>query len=142
MNGERVTLDTNILIYSIDADASGRHDRATQFVDDAVDKNCVLTLQALSEFYWAVTRKGKMSHDDASAQVADWQRLFPTITAQPSTLTMAIQAATRHRLAFWDAMMWATARQNGVDILYSEDFQHGQNIGGVQIKNPFYPAER
>ena len=140
MNDKRITIDTNILVYSIDVDASGRHERSTQFVDEAVDKNCVLTLQALSEFYWVVTRKEKMPYEDAKAQVMDWQRLFPTIVAQSSTLTMAIQAMINHRLAFWDAMMWATARQNGVDILFSEDFQHGQNIGGVQIQNPFYPS--
>ena len=140
MNGERITIDTNILIYSIDVDASDRHELSRQFVDEAVDKNCVLTFQALSEFYWAVTRKGKMRREDAQAQVVDWQRLFPIIVAQPSTLTMAIRAVLSHRLAFWDAIMWATARQNGVEILYSEDFQHGQNIEGVLIQNPFYPS--
>lgn len=140
MNGERITIDTNILIYSIDADAGDRHELSRQFVDDAVDKNCVLTLQALSEFYWAVTRKEKMSREDAKAQVVDWQWLFPIIVAQTSTLTMAMQAVTSHRLAFWDAIMWATARQNSVDVLYSEDFQHGQNIGGVSVQNPFYPS--
>ena len=140
MNGERITIDTNILIYSIDVDAGDRHELSRQFVDEAVDKNCVLTLQALSEFYWAATRKGKMRREDAKAQVVDWQRLFPIIVAQSSTLTMAIQAAISHKLAFWDAIMWATARQNGVDILYSEDFQHGQNIEGVLIENPFYPS--
>ena len=140
MNDERITIDTNILIYSIDADASDRHDRSMQLMDDAADKNCVLTLQALSEFYWAVTRKGKMPHAEAKAQIADWQLLFPTIVAQSSTLSMAIKATINHKLSFWDAMMWATARQNGVDILFSEDFQNGQNIEGVQIQNPFYPT--
>ena len=138
MNGERITIDTNILVYSIDVDAGERHERSRQFVDEAVDKNCVLTLQALSEFYWAVTRKRKMLREDARAQVDDWQLLFPIILAQPSTLRAAITAVMDYRLAFWDAMMWATARQNGVEILYSEDFQNKQNIGGVQVLNPFY----
>lgn len=140
MNGERITIDTNILVYSIDVDAGERHERSKQFVDEAVDKNCVLTLQALSEFYWVVTRKRKMSHEDAKAQVDDWQLLFPIITAQPSTLRVAITAVMDYRLAFWDAVMWATARQNGVEILYSEDLQNEQNIGGVQVLNPFYSS--
>ena len=138
MNGERITIDTNILVYSIDVDAGERHESSKQIVDEAVDKNCVLTLQALSEFYWVVTRKRKMPHEDAKAQVDDWQLLFPIITAQPSTLRVAITAVMDYRLAFWDAVMWATARQNGVEILYSEDFQNEQNIEGVQVLNPFY----
>ena len=140
MNGERITIDTNILVYSIDVAAGERHERSKQFVDEAVDKNCLLTLQALSEFYWVVTRKRKMPHEDAKAQVDDWQLLFPIITAQPSTLRVAITAVMDYRLAFWDAVMWATARQNGVEILYSEDFQNEQNIGGVQVLNPFYSS--
>ena len=138
MNGKRITIDTNILVYSIDVDAGERHERSKQFVDEAVDKNCVLTLQALSEFYWAVTRKRKMPHEDAKAQVDDWQLLFPIILAQPSTLRVAVTAVKDYRLAFWDAMMWATARQNGVEILVSEDFQHGRYIDGIQVQNPFY----
>ena len=138
MSGERITIDTNILVYSIDADAGERHERSMRFIDEAAEKNCVVSLQALSEFYWAVTRKGKMPHELAQAQIADWQILFPTIMAQPSTLTMALQAVSNHNLSFWDAMLWATARQNNVDILFSEDFQHGRDIGGVRIENPFY----
>ena len=140
MSDKRITIDTNILVYSIDVDAGVRHEHSKQFVDEAVDKNCVLTLQALSEFYWVVTREGKVPPEDAKAQVDDWQLLFPIILTKPSTLRVAITAVKDYRLAFWDAMMWATARQNGVDILYSEDFRNEQNIGGVLVRNPFYPS--
>ena len=40
-------------------------------------------------------------------------------------------------MAFWDAMLWATARRAGVGVLVSEDFQDGQTIEGVRIVNPF-----
>lgn len=134
---KRLTVDTNILVYSVDADAGDRHETSLCLLDELVDKNCVLTLQALSEFYTAVTRKGKMPDVDALAQVDDWQVLFPTIAAKASTLSMAIKATIKYKLSFWDAMIWATARQNGVEVLLSEDFQHGQNIEGILIQNPF-----
>jgi hypothetical protein len=57
MSVDRITLDTNILIYAIDKDAGIRHQRAMGIVDDAVQQDCVLVLQALSEFFSAVTRK-------------------------------------------------------------------------------------
>ncbi|MBK6974813.1 MAG: hypothetical protein IPH26_18410 [Sterolibacteriaceae bacterium] len=34
-------------------------------------------------------------------------------------------------------MLWATVREGGVATLLSEDFQHGQDIEGVRIINPF-----
>ena len=137
MSAERVTLDTNVLVYAIDRDAGERHGRAAALVDQAVDLDCVLTLQALSEFYFAVTRKGKMPARDAAAQVEDWQQLFPTVAAKPAALPHALAAAREHSLSFWDAMLWATAREAGVTVLLSENFQDGRELGGVRFRNPF-----
>jgi predicted nucleic acid-binding protein len=44
---------------------------------------------------------------------------------------------TRHGLSFWDALIWAAAHENGVPIIYSEDFQHGRELEGVRFINPF-----
>jgi hypothetical protein len=39
-----------------------------------------LTLQSLSEFYFAVTRKGKLPPTQAKKQVDGWQALFSVVT--------------------------------------------------------------
>lgn len=137
MNAERVTLDTNILVYALDRDAGQRHAQAVELFDTVAERDCVLTLQALAEFFAAVTRKGKVPVTDAAAQVADWQALFPTISAGPSSLNKAMRAVEHHHLSFWDALLWATAREAAIDVLYSEDFQHGRVLEGVQFWNPF-----
>ena len=137
MNADRITLDTNILIYAIDQQAGDRHDVAMTLVDDAIEQDCVLTLQALSEFFAAATRKGKMPIDDAEEQILDWQILFPIVTPKPSTLPRAINAVKKYQLSFWDAMLWATAREAGVTVLLTEDFQHGQIIDGIRFHDPF-----
>ena len=51
--GARFTLDTNLLVYSIDNVAGARHRLAREIVDRAVECECWLTLQALGEFYVA-----------------------------------------------------------------------------------------
>ena len=137
MSADRITLDTNILIYAVDKDAGNRHQRAMAIVDDAVERDCILILQVLSEFFSTVTRKGKMPIGDAKEQVQDWLLLFPTILPKSSTLTLAINAVENHRLSFWDAMLWAAAKQSGVNVLLSEDFQHGRELEGVLFHNPF-----
>jgi predicted nucleic acid-binding protein len=59
--------------------------------------------------------------------------VFPTT---PETVLLAIDGVERHRLSFWDAMIWASALINGVFEIYSEDMQHGQMLDGVRIENP------
>ena len=137
MTGRRVSLDTNILVYSVDLDAGNKHDKAVELFARLTPSNCVLSLQSLCEFYSAVTRKKLMPTDDAMAQIDDWQQLFPVVSAKAATLTRAFAAVKRYQLAFWDAMLWATIREAGVATLLSEDFQHEQHLDGVQIINPF-----
>ncbi len=137
MSAERITLDTNLLVYTVDKGARDKHAAARRLVELALRADCVLTLQALAEFYFAVTRKGKLPASQAQAQIEAWQDLFPVVMAKPSTLNRAIEATRAHRLGFWDAMLWATAREAGVALLLSEDFHDGQVIEGVRFVNPF-----
>ena len=136
MSAKRITLDTNLLVYAVDAADRDRHRRAQTLINALLRYDCVLTLQALSEFYFATTRRGKLSADAAQHALEGWQKMFPVVAAKPSTLNSAINAVAAHQLAFWDAMLWATAKDAGVTLLLSEDFQDGQIVEGVRIANP------
>ncbi len=41
------------------------------------------------------------------------------------------------RESFWDALIRSAAAENGVAIVYSEDFQEGRDVEGVRFVNPF-----
>lgn len=140
MNGNRISLDTNVLFYSVDWDAGDRHTRAVSIVNSAQNWDCVLILQTLGEFFAVATRKRRMPHVNAEALVENWLRVFPVHAAGPGTLRHAMAAVQEHRLSFWDAMLWATAREAGCRLLLSEDFQHGRVLGGVRFHNPFLEA--
>ena len=137
MRERRLTLDTNILFYAMDRDAEERHKLAMEIVGLASAFDCVLILQALCEFYAAVTGKDKMPSNEAEAQINDWIQLFPVVSATPKSLNKAINAANLHTLSFWDAMLWAVAREAGVTLLLSEDFQHDRVLDGIRFCNPF-----
>ena len=51
--------------------------------------------------------------------------------------TKAINAVNLHTLSFWDAMLWAVAREAGVTLLLSDDFQHDRILEGIRFCNPF-----
>jgi predicted nucleic acid-binding protein len=137
MTGQRFSIDTNILVYSIDKDAGTRHEQSRTLVDALVDRDCVLTLQALAEFFHAVTRKSKMPVAEATAMVHDWMELFPVAIADGRTLSQAIALKNEHDFAFWDAMLVQAARAAGVTRLLTEDMQDGRRLGELILENPF-----
>lgn len=137
MIAERFTLDTNILIYAFDTNEPKRKKIAMKLIEKAIQLDCLLTLQSLSEFYYATTRKKYLPQKEALNQIEDWQTLFPIAIAKPGTLLRAISTSAKHKLSFWDAMLASTALDAGVDILLSEDFNHTQMIGNMKIINPF-----
>jgi predicted nucleic acid-binding protein len=138
MSGERFSLDSNILFYTVDADAGPLQSRAREIVRQAARSHeCVLTLQSLCEFFHATTRKGKLAAAQAAALVEDWQQLFPVVASTSGSLRLAMRAVEHHRLSFWDAMQWAVVKQSGATLLLSEDLQHDRVLEGVRFRNPF-----
>jgi predicted nucleic acid-binding protein len=138
MSVERFSLDANILFYTADANAGERQHKAREVVRRAAsDYDCVLSLQTLCELFAATTRKGKLTPDQAAAQIEDWQTVFPVVAATPASLRLAMRAVAQHNLSFWDAMQWAVAKQAGATLLLSEDLQHERELEGVRFRNPF-----
>ena len=54
-----------------------------------------------------------------------------------TAITQPLKAVKEHKLSFWDAMLWAVAREAGVTLLLSEDFQHNRVLDGTKFCNPF-----
>ena len=133
----RFSLDTNILVYAVDRDSGERHVRARSLVGRAARRDCVLTVQALAEFFHATTRKNLLPPERASVFVRNWLDVFQVASAGDMALVDAMDAVREHRLSFWDAMLWATARQSGCSAILSEDMQDGRRLSGVELINPF-----
>jgi predicted nucleic acid-binding protein len=136
----RFTIDTNLLVYSADQDGGERHEKSRDLVFRAANVDCILTVQALAEFYRVVTGKFSIPPRDAARVVNGWRDVFPLCAADDAALVDAMDAVETHRLAFWDAMLWATARRAGCRAVLSEDFQDGQELGGVIFINPLAPT--
>ena len=133
----RFSLDTNILVHAVDRDAGERHRRSRELMGQAALGDCVLTVQALAEFFHATTRKNLLEPEHASAFVRSWLDVFEVTSADDSALLDAMDAVEEHHLSLWDAMLWAAARQTGCSAILSEDMQDGRRLSGVEFINPF-----
>ena len=137
MSVERFFVDTNVLIYLFDDDSPGKKARAQALLDEEKDQ-IVLSTQVLGEFYVNVTRKLEepLSPDAAAQAVEDFSRLeVQSIT--PELVLAAVRRSRSSLLSYWDSLIVETARSAGAAILYTEDLQHGQEIDGLRIVNPF-----
>ena len=92
---ERFTLDTNLLVYSIERNAGARHQLAAEIVNRAVDLDCWLTLQSLSEFYSAATRKRIATAERAAELIGTWLQLFRIASASAASVRAALIEARR-----------------------------------------------
>ncbi|MHB8248716.1 MAG: PIN domain-containing protein [Acidithiobacillus sp.] len=140
MRVKRISLDTNMLVYALDRDAGERHTLAVDVLDQAVESDCILTTQALSEFFHVVTRKNGMPAKDAAQQVQDWMVLFPVVSALPAAVSTAMSLVVEHCFSFWDALLVATVKEAGVSHLLTEDMEAGRAVLGVRLINPFTEA--
>jgi predicted nucleic acid-binding protein len=133
-----ISFDTNILVYAADKAAGDRHCRAADLIERSIRHGrCIQTLQSLGEFFSVVTRKSGIDPNVAAAFVEGWEAVLPVEAGTAADLIDAMRAVSEHRLAFWDAMMWATAKRTGVRMLISEDFQDGRTLDGVRFIDPF-----
>lgn len=137
MSAKRFTLDTNILVYALDRQAGDRHVLASRIIGEAVLADCSLTLQSVSEFYAAVTRKRLVPPAEAMAQAHDWLDMFPTVPASASAVRAALTTAAAGHASYWDALLVATAAEAGCTTILTEDLADGSLLLGVRVLNPF-----
>jgi predicted nucleic acid-binding protein len=130
------------LVYAEDRDAKAKHDIARDLVLDLWnDRQGVLSVQVLQEFYVTVTRKLKkpLRATDALDVVREYLT-WTVVENTKSLLVQAIDLQQRAQLSFWDAMVVQAAIQAGCDRLYSEDLNAGQRFDSVIVVNPFKTA--
>jgi predicted nucleic acid-binding protein len=132
-------VDTNILIYVEDRDAKGKHEVArTLIVDLWENREGVLSVQVLQEFYVNVTKKLKKPLTVAKAKEIIEQYLTWTVVDNTGRMLLdAIDLQRKAQLSFWDSLIVQAAIQSGCDRLYSEDMNAGQRFGPVTVVNPF-----
>ena len=130
-------LDTNVLVYG----ALGKKDEPRKY---AAAKRLIATElfglsgQVLAEFYVNVTRRPETAL--ATAEVDDWMELlnrYPVVHVDAALVADGIRLARRYKVHSYDAALIAAAERLGVDVLYTEDLNHGQRYGTVLVQNPF-----
>jgi predicted nucleic acid-binding protein len=130
-------IDTNVLIYAHDRSAGAKHKRAVELLTRLIEEgNGALSVQVLSEFYSAATRKLAMKSQLAEDVIRD---LGGWIVHRPghADLLKASSLHRRYKIAWWDALIVNSAIEMGCSVLWTEDLGDGHHYGSVTVRNPF-----
>ena len=133
-----VSFDTNILFYATLSVPLAKTDRARELLVRGMRTgSCILLLQTLAEFSSVAIRKAGIEVDEVRTMIDAWRGVLPVQGTEDDDLSAALGAVKKHRLAFWDAMLWAAAQRAGIRHLLTEDLQDGFALAGVKFVNPF-----
>ena len=133
----RSFIDTNIIVYTDDKSARKKRTVALDLIGRArLEGWGVVSTQVLQEYFVTATRKLAVSSDIARRKVELLGRLDLVIIDLVDVIG-AIDLQRLHGFSFWDALIVRCALRAGCKILYSEDFQSGRLIDGLEVVNPF-----
>jgi len=143
MKGDKVFLDTNLLLYAFDVGSPAKHAIAVRILENLWKSGYgILSTQVLQEFFVNVTKKIPKPLPVAVGRdiVEDFLK-WKVVTVEGRTILRAIDLQQKHKYAFWDSLVIQSAIEGGAGLLLSEDFRDGQKIGDLTIRNPFLHAE-
>ena len=133
----RSFFDTNVLVYADDKAAPAKQRRALDLVAGHRRAGTgVVSLQVLQEYFVTVTRKLQVDARIARRKV-ELLAEFDVAAPELADILAAIDLHRLHAFSFWDALVLRSAKQAGCSVLLTEDFQHGQELEGLRIVNPF-----
>ena len=136
----RFFLDTNIFVYSFDASSPKKAAKSTKLIRSAIEtRGGIVSYQVVQEFFNVALRRfaKPMSSADAEQYLSTTFRPLLSVHSSPALYGEAVRIGARFRLAWYDSLIVASAIEGQCDVLYSEDFQDGQQFGRVLISNPF-----
>jgi predicted nucleic acid-binding protein len=135
-------VDTNILVYAIDATAPEKSSRAVALLRDlaAANRPLVVPWQVAGEFLACLRRwedAGRIRRSDINAYFNKFIAALPIVHPTVASLRLSLDLSSRFSLSHWDSMLLAACIEVGVEVLYSEDLTNGATYDSIKVINPF-----
>jgi len=133
-------LDTNIFVYHLEGINTDKGRIANELIRNGLASGTVcISFQVVQECLNTALRKSEIPLD-----LEAMRRYLNTVLAPlmqvPATVGLyhrALDIQVRYRYGFYDSLIVSAALEAGCTTLFSEDLQHGQEIEGLRIENPF-----
>jgi predicted nucleic acid-binding protein len=135
--GERSFVDTNVLLYAEAKDEPVKQRAALKLLKRLYEETSgVLSTQVLKEYCNVSLKKLKLNPDHVRSQL-DLYEQFEVVQVTADTVRAGLDLYQTRKLAFYDALIVASAQVAGCTTLYSEDMNAGERLGSLRVVNPF-----
>ena len=138
--GDRIIVDTNVLLYAYDRGQPLKQPRALAVLDHLVVQGMgVLTSQVLAEFFVNATKKLQppLTIEETYTCIENYLLSWEILDITGAIVLEAARGVRTYRMTYWDAQIWSSARMNQIPVVFSEDFGSRRIIEGVRFVNPF-----
>ena len=137
---ELFLIDSNILVYAYEKEESIKKDEAKNLLKECLlgVKQFAISIQNLSEFVFVTTKKGKLTIDEAKYFVIKMAQFegFKKINYSAETIPLALDITQQFKTSFWDSLLAATMKENGIFSIYTENTKDFK-IPWINAVNPF-----
>lgn len=138
--GDLFLTDTNILVYYFDKSDDKKHLIAKDLIGRCLKKetNLALSSQNLSEFFSVVVRKKYLPRNEALKFLSYLIKFsgLKKINFNHKTVLEAARISDGHDMSYWDSLLAATMKQNGILNLYTENVKDFK-VPWINAVNPF-----
>lgn len=125
-------VDSNIVLYLLSGDVA-KADRAQALLA----AGAIISVQVLNEVTSVCLRKLKMPWPEIDDVLTAVKAACEVIPLTVASHEKAVALTKRYQFSFYDANIVACALVSGAPQLLTEDMQHGLQIDGLVLKNPF-----
>jgi predicted nucleic acid-binding protein len=136
----KVFFDTNVLVYCFDSSEARKQNRAKDLLAHALNtRQGVVSYQVVQEFCNVACKNQRLNlpHERIMAYINLVLQPMNQVASSPELLAAALVIRSDNGFSFYDSLVIAAAQFAKCQILYSEDLQHLQRVGSVQVLNPF-----
>jgi predicted nucleic acid-binding protein len=127
--------DTNVIAYAAGSaeEEKAKRDAARNLMQT---RSITISTQVMLELYGVLRKKLAYSADAAIEWVQTLQG-DTVVSLTAADVLGAIAIARRYDISHWDGLILVAAENAGLDLVYTEDLNHGQTYGKVRVCNPF-----
>ena len=138
MRGDRVFIDSNILLYQRDIELREKGEVAAEWLRrlTRADVACA-NLQVLNEVTSVMLRRWAHLDTQAVFAAVDELAYLGRDPISETTVSHARRLRLATRYSWWDCLLLASALELGCRWFLSEDLQDGHEIEGLTIVDPF-----
>jgi predicted nucleic acid-binding protein len=134
MSGNKVFIDTNILVYAYSTSDTLKQQKARVML---LDNECTISTQVLNEFCNVCSRKLRLPVALIKRDIAEITDICDCWMVDCGTIQRALALQEQYGFSYYDCLIMASAVETGCAYLFTEDLTDGQKIDDVIIRNIF-----